>query len=73
VPDALYKTAFQLFDTNKNGTVSLEEFVGIVTQTSLHRKIPFNFDCDFVKLYFGRVGRRCCTDSTLLWIAGGET
>lgn len=63
VPDALYKTAFQLFDTNKNGTVSLEEFVGIVTQTSLHRKIPFNFDCDFVKLYFGREGKRDITYS----------
>ena len=29
VPDALYKTAFHLFDTNGNGTVSFEEFLGI--------------------------------------------
>jgi len=54
VPDALYKTAFQLFDTNGNGTVSFEEFVGVLRKTSLNKKLPFNFDCDFIKLYFGR-------------------
>lgn len=63
VPDALYKTAFQLFDTNGNGTVSLEEFVGILKKTTLHQKIPFNFDCDFVKLYFGKEGKRDITYS----------
>jgi len=61
VPDALYKTAFQLFDTNGNGTVSLEEFIGILAKTTLHQKIPFNFDCDFVKLYFGKSGNRVIT------------
>jgi len=54
VPDALYKTAFQLFDTNGNGTVSFDEFIGILNKTTLHQKIPFNFDCDFIKLYFGK-------------------
>ena len=81
VPDALYKTAFQLFDTNGNGTVcsghilrslslnkasvqvSLDEFVGILSKTTLHQKIPFNFDCDFVKLYFGKEGKRDITYS----------
>ena len=52
VPDALYKTAFQLFDTNGNGTVSFDEFIGILSKTTLHQKIPFNYDCDFIKLYF---------------------
>jgi solute carrier family 25 aspartate/glutamate transporter 12/13 len=32
VPDALYKTAFQLFDTNGNGVVNFGELV-IVTST----------------------------------------
>ena len=54
VPDALYKTAFHLFDTNGNGTVSFEEFLGILSKTTLHKKIPFNYDSDFIKLYFGK-------------------
>jgi len=54
VPDALYKTAFQLFDTNGNGTVGFDEFLGILTKTTLHKKIPFNYDSDFIKLYFGQ-------------------
>ena len=54
VPDALYKTAFHLFDTNGNGTVSFEEFLGILSKTTLHKKIPFNNESDFIKLYFGK-------------------
>jgi len=54
VPDALYRTAFQLFDTNGNGTVSFDEFAGIVKQTTLYETVPFPFDSDFCKLYFGR-------------------
>jgi len=54
VPDALYKTAFHLFDTNGNGTVSFDEFIGILSKTTLHKKIPFNYECDFIKLYFGK-------------------
>eukprot|EP00092_Neocalanus_flemingeri_P036323 GFUD01039545.1.p1 GENE.GFUD01039545.1~~GFUD01039545.1.p1 ORF type:complete len:696 (+),score=160.55 GFUD01039545.1:64-2151(+) len=53
-PDALYKTAFQLFDTDGNGTVSFDEFLGILSKTTLHQKIPFNYECDFIKLYFGK-------------------
>jgi len=63
VPDALYKTAFQLFDTNGNGTVSFDEFIGILNKTTLHQKIPFNFDCDFIKLYFGKDKSRQITYS----------
>eukprot|EP00088_Acartia_fossae_P001026 TRINITY_DN10389_c0_g1_i3.p1 TRINITY_DN10389_c0_g1~~TRINITY_DN10389_c0_g1_i3.p1 ORF type:complete len:695 (-),score=135.35 TRINITY_DN10389_c0_g1_i3:366-2450(-) len=56
VPDALYKTAFQLFDTNGNGSVSFDEFVEIIRKTTLHKNIPFNFESesDFIKLYFGK-------------------
>ena len=63
VPDALYKTAFQLFDTTGNGMVSFEEFKGIITKTTLHKKVPFNMDCDFIKLYFGKNKTRSITYS----------
>jgi len=63
VPDALYKTAFQLFDTNGNGTVSFDEFLGILSKTTLHQKIPFNYECDFIKLYFGKDKQRQITYS----------
>lgn len=60
VPDALYKTAFQLFDTNGNGSVSFDEFVAIISKTTLHQNIPFNFESesDFIKLYFGKEKNR---------------
>ncbi|XP_059091848.1 calcium-binding mitochondrial carrier protein Aralar1-like isoform X1 [Tigriopus californicus] len=61
VPDALYRTAFQLFDTNGNGTVSFDEFEEIIKQTTLHQSIPFPFSSDFVKLYFGKKKDRAVT------------
>lgn len=54
-PDALYKTAFQLFDTNGNGTVNYNEFCEIIKKTELHQKIPFDFGSSFVQRYFGKV------------------
>lgn len=54
-PDALYKTAFQLFDTNGNGTVNYNEFCEIIKKTELHAKIPFHLDGPFVQRYFGKV------------------
>lgn len=58
VPDALYKTAFQLFDTNGNGMVTFDEFVEVMRKTVLLQKLPFNMDGDFVKLYFGKDKKR---------------
>ncbi|CAH1175666.1 unnamed protein product [Phaedon cochleariae] len=60
-PDALYKTAFQLFDTNGNGMVSFQEFVEVMKKTELHRKIPFNMDSPFIQLYFGKDKSRLVT------------
>ncbi|KAL3280238.1 hypothetical protein HHI36_017734 [Cryptolaemus montrouzieri] len=57
-PDALYKTAFQLFDTNGNGMVSFPEFVEVMQKTDLHKRIPFNMDSPFLKLYFGKDKQR---------------
>ena len=62
VPDALYRTAFQLFDTDGSGTVSFEEFCEIIQETTLHQKIPFPLETsDFVKLYFGKDKKRVIT------------
>ncbi|XP_051160959.1 calcium-binding mitochondrial carrier protein Aralar1 isoform X3 [Leptopilina boulardi] len=58
VPDALYKTAFQLFDTNGNGMVAFEEFAEVMRKTVLHQKMPFNMDSSFIKLYFGKDKKR---------------
>ncbi|XP_031783557.1 calcium-binding mitochondrial carrier protein Aralar1 isoform X3 [Nasonia vitripennis] len=58
VPDALYKTAFQLFDTNGNGMVTFDEFVEVMRKTVLHQRMPFNMDSSFIKLYFGKDKKR---------------
>ncbi|CAL4060902.1 unnamed protein product, partial [Meganyctiphanes norvegica] len=58
VPDALYKTAFQLFDTKGGGVVCFEEFCEVMSQTTLHKKIPFKFECEFTQQYFGRNYKR---------------
>ncbi|XP_068985225.1 calcium-binding mitochondrial carrier protein Aralar1 isoform X1 [Bombus flavifrons] len=58
VPDALYKTAFQLFDTNGNGMVTFDEFAEVMKKTELHRRMPFNMDSSFIKLYFGKDKQR---------------
>ncbi|GFY71627.1 calcium-binding mitochondrial carrier protein Aralar1 [Trichonephila inaurata madagascariensis] len=52
-PDALYITAFQLFDTNGSGTITIDEFEEIIKHTTLHEQIPFNFGSEFLRLHFG--------------------
>ncbi|XP_047528508.1 calcium-binding mitochondrial carrier protein Aralar1 isoform X1 [Vanessa atalanta] len=61
VPDALYKTAFQLFDTNGNGLVAFDEFAEVMRKTALHKKLPFNMESTFVRLYFGKDKKRLVT------------
>ncbi|XP_071826694.1 electrogenic aspartate/glutamate antiporter SLC25A13, mitochondrial-like isoform X2 [Apostichopus japonicus] len=53
-PDALHMVAFQLFDTNGSGFISFDEFKGVYSATEVHKEIPFNFDCRFVRLHFGQ-------------------
>lgn len=57
-PDALYRAAFQLFDTNGSGTITYPEFEEIIKLTTLHKQIPFNFSSDFVRLHFGENHQR---------------
>lgn len=61
VPDALYKTAFQLFDTKGTGLVTFEEFAEVIKKTTLHAKVPFDLNGGFIKLYFGKDKRRVVT------------
>lgn len=30
----------------------------VINQTTLHQKVPFNFDSEFVKMYFGKERKR---------------
>ncbi|XP_019110774.2 calcium-binding mitochondrial carrier protein Aralar1 [Larimichthys crocea] len=52
-PDALFIVAFQLFDKTGTGNISFENVRDIFSQTTVHHHIPFNWDCEFIKLHFG--------------------
>ncbi|KAJ9107909.1 hypothetical protein QFC19_002652 [Naganishia cerealis] len=58
-PDADYQIAFQYFDTDSSGTISFDEFKEIFSHaigSGTPDSIPFDFDCDWVKLYLGKRG-----------------
>lgn len=58
-PDALYKTAFQLFDLNGTGLVGFDEFAKVIKKTELYRRMPFDIDnSSFMTLYFGKDKKR---------------
>ncbi|GAB0097657.1 calcium-binding mitochondrial carrier protein Aralar1 [Sergentomyia squamirostris] len=57
-PDALYKTAFQLFDTQGNGTVDYNNFVDVIQKTTLYAKLPLKLDGSFMERYFGKTKQR---------------
>uniref|UniRef100_A0A673CTX2 Calcium-binding mitochondrial carrier protein Aralar1-like n=1 Tax=Sphaeramia orbicularis TaxID=375764 RepID=A0A673CTX2_9TELE len=52
-PDALSIVAFQLFDKTGTGAISFENVRDIFSQTTVHHHIPFNWDCEFIRLHFG--------------------
>uniref|UniRef100_A0A667ZE30 Solute carrier family 25 member 12 n=1 Tax=Myripristis murdjan TaxID=586833 RepID=A0A667ZE30_9TELE len=52
-PDALFIVAFQLFDKTGTGDISFENVRDIFSQTTVHHHIPFNWDCEFIRLHFG--------------------
>ncbi|WAR06150.1 CMC1-like protein [Mya arenaria] len=58
LPDAMYRLAFQIYDRNGSGFINHGEFKDIVQHTTLHKQIPFNFDCDFINLHFGEDRKR---------------
>ncbi|XP_076119891.1 electrogenic aspartate/glutamate antiporter SLC25A12, mitochondrial-like [Alosa pseudoharengus] len=53
VPDALFIVAFQLFDKTGTGDISFENVRDIFNQTTVYHHIPFNWNCEFIRLHFG--------------------
>lgn len=52
-PDADYWIAFQYFDVDKSGTITLDELKKVFT-ANVSSTIPFDFDCDWIKFYLGK-------------------
>ncbi|KAI0046609.1 mitochondrial carrier [Auriscalpium vulgare] len=52
--DADYYIAFQYFDTDGSGTITFDEFKNTFIANVGPDAIPFDFDCDWVKLYLGK-------------------
>ncbi|PCH34210.1 mitochondrial carrier [Wolfiporia cocos MD-104 SS10] len=52
-PDADYWIAFQYFDVDESGTISYDDFQEVFKANVGPHAIPFDFDCDWVKLYLG--------------------
>ncbi|KAG6335474.1 hypothetical protein ID866_3624 [Astraeus odoratus] len=53
-PDADYWIAFQYFDVDNSGTITFDEFKNVFTANVSTPVVPFDFDCDWVKLYLGK-------------------
>ncbi|KAF9991387.1 mitochondrial aspartate-glutamate transporter agc1, partial [Entomortierella chlamydospora] len=52
-PDAEYEIAFRLFDTTGSGTITREQFQQILSANIGQDAIPFDFECEWLKLYTG--------------------
>lgn len=53
-PDADYWIAFQYFDVDNSGTITFDEFKNVFSSNIGPDAIPFDFNCDWVKLYLGK-------------------
>ncbi|OBZ79884.1 Calcium-binding mitochondrial carrier protein Aralar1 [Grifola frondosa] len=53
-PDADYWIAFQYFDVDDSGTITYDEFKNVFNANIGPDAIPFDFECDWVKLYLGK-------------------
>lgn len=52
-PDAEYEVAFRLFDVDRTGTVKYEDFRKLYELNKGPDNIPFDWDCEWAKLYIG--------------------
>ncbi|KAF8931839.1 mitochondrial carrier domain-containing protein [Dissophora ornata] len=52
-PDAEYEIAFRLFDTDGSGKITREQFKQIFSANIGEDAIPFDFECEWLKLYTG--------------------
>ncbi|GAP84111.1 putative calcium-binding mitochondrial carrier protein aralar1 protein [Rosellinia necatrix] len=56
--DAEYEIAFRLFDVDRNGTVKYEDFRKLYELNKGPGSIPFDWDCEWAKLYIGDKTKR---------------
>ncbi|KAM6899663.1 electrogenic aspartate/glutamate antiporter SLC25A13, mitochondrial isoform 2-T2 [Xenentodon cancila] len=52
-PDSLFMVAFLLFDKAGDGVTTFENIKQVFSQTTIHQRIPFNWDSEFIQLHFG--------------------
>lgn len=57
-PDAEYEIAFRLFDVGRLGTVKYEDFRRLYELNKGPDSIPFDWDCEWAKLYIGGKSNR---------------
>ncbi|KAK4192922.1 calcium-binding mitochondrial carrier protein [Podospora australis] len=61
-PDAEYEIAFRLFDTERLGRVKYEDFRRLYELNKGPNNIPFDWDCDWARLYIGSKNKRHSLD-----------
>ncbi|KAI1765623.1 mitochondrial carrier [Hypoxylon sp. FL1150] len=57
-PDAEYEIAFRLFDVERTGSVKYEDFRRLYERNKGPDSIPFDWDCEWAKLYIGGKSKR---------------
>ncbi|KAI1075865.1 mitochondrial carrier [Whalleya microplaca] len=57
-PDAEYEIAFRLFDVDRTGSVKYEDFRRLYDLNKGQSGIPFDWDCEWAKLYIGDKSKR---------------
>uniref|UniRef100_A0A0N4Z9Y9 Calcium-binding mitochondrial carrier protein Aralar1 n=1 Tax=Parastrongyloides trichosuri TaxID=131310 RepID=A0A0N4Z9Y9_PARTI len=57
-PDALYLTAFQIFDNNSDESINCDDFERVIRHTTPLMEVDFDFNSDFIKRYFGKDKKR---------------
>lgn len=57
-PDAEYEIAFRLFDVERTGNVKYDDFRRLYELNKGPDNIPFDWDCEWAKLYIGSRSKR---------------
>ncbi|OTA98313.1 hypothetical protein M426DRAFT_326107 [Hypoxylon sp. CI-4A] len=57
-PDAEYEIAFRVFDVDRTGSVKYEDFRRLYEENKGTGSIPFDWDCEWAKLYIGDKSKR---------------
>uniref|UniRef100_A0AC35GMH6 Uncharacterized protein n=1 Tax=Panagrolaimus sp. PS1159 TaxID=55785 RepID=A0AC35GMH6_9BILA len=53
-PDALYLTAFEIFDNNASESITAVEFEKVIRHSTALQALDFDFNSEFIKRYFGK-------------------